>query len=134
MGVNVIMRMPGGICYAHGKYLGYMCPNWPKCDTDPKHLEFLEEAGLSNDEINTILGADCYCVCHTPFSSHSYCDHCRGDNEVFRWHQERERLREEVLSQARLFFGSIDRKDTSALLKATGNLLVHEHRLTKTES
>lgn len=27
---------------------------------------------------------DCYCVCHSSFSSNAYCEHCKGDNEVGR--------------------------------------------------
>lgn len=24
--------------------------------------------------------SDCYCVCHSPFSSRGWCEHCHGDN------------------------------------------------------
>jgi hypothetical protein len=32
----------------------------------------------------------CYCVCHSPYSSCAWCEHCQGDNEVARYHRERE--------------------------------------------
>lgn len=25
---------------------------------------------------------NCYCVCHSPYSSRAWCEHCKGDNEV----------------------------------------------------
>jgi hypothetical protein len=30
---------------------------------------------------------DCYCVCHSPVSSCSWCEHCKGKSEVTRFHQ-----------------------------------------------
>lgn len=26
----------------------------------------------------------CYCVCHSPYSSKAWCEHCEGDNQVGR--------------------------------------------------
>lgn len=28
------------------------------------------------------MSGDCYCVCHSPFSSCAWCEHCKGINEV----------------------------------------------------
>lgn len=130
MNANVIMRLPGGICYAHGRYIENNCPKHPRCNVDPKHIEYMEEAGLSLETIEYIIGAECYCVCHYPYNSGSYCEHCKGDNKVGNFLRERERLELEVLIQAKLFFGSINRDDTKDLLEATGNLILHENGLT----
>ena len=27
---------------------------------------------------------DCYCVCHSPYASRAWCEHCQGDNSVGR--------------------------------------------------
>lgn len=129
MSTNFIIRMPGGVCYAHGPYQSWNCPKLGSCNTDPKHVDYMELAGCSEEEIIRIL--DCYCVCHSPFASVSYCEHCKGDNEVGNTYKERERLRDEVMKQAKALFGSIDRDDIKPLLDAVGELLLHEHGLTK---
>ena len=127
MQLNFIIASLGGLCYAHGPYRTQYCPKWPKCATDPKHVEFMELADLSEDEIEEILGAERDCVCTTHLSQVAYCDKCLGDNEVGRRHQELERLNTEVIQQAKDFFGSVDRTDTRDLLSAVGELLVFEN-------
>ena len=42
---NYAQLLPGGLCFAHGKYPGMQCPEFPKCATDPQKPEYLAMAG-----------------------------------------------------------------------------------------
>jgi len=55
------------------------------------------------------------------------CEHCHGDPNVSQFLKEREKLRDKVIQEAKDFFGSINRDDTSLLLEAVGELLIHEN-------
>ena len=55
------------------------------------------------------------------------CEHCHEVTEVSEFLKERERLRNEVIQEAKDFFGSINRNDTTLLIDAVGRLLVHEN-------
>jgi len=41
--VNYMRVLPGGMCFAHGRYEGTECPKWPACATDTRNPEFVKE-------------------------------------------------------------------------------------------
>ena len=56
--------------------------------------------GQLKAEIGQTEAEHCYCVCHSPVSSCSYCRHCKGDNEVGEWHRLRCEARQEGHAEA----------------------------------
>lgn len=61
------------------------------------------------------------------------CEHCHENPTVSDFLKEREVLRNEVIQEAKEFFGSIKRDNTKPLIDAVGRLLVHENHLPKDE-
>ena len=59
------------------------------------------------------------------------CEHCHEDSTVSDFLKERERLRENVIQEAKDFFGSVYRNDVGGVIRAVGTLLVHENHLPK---
>ncbi len=55
------------------------------------------------------------------------CPHCRADANVDNFLKRREELREKVVQEAKDFFGSVNRDDTTLLIESTGELLLHEN-------
>jgi len=55
------------------------------------------------------------------------CEHCHSDSNVSQFLKTREEMREAVIQEAKNFFGSINRDDTTLLLEAVGKLLIHEN-------
>lgn len=45
-----MMKVMGGICFAHGEYHGDNCPQWPACGTAPPQLEYLKLGAKRHSE------------------------------------------------------------------------------------
>ena len=52
---NMLQRLPGGLCFAHGSYDGMNCPSWPLCEAiiintgpDPRWVKLAEERRVNS--------------------------------------------------------------------------------------